>query len=151
LSTWLFVQLMTHGFIFDHVISRVASLGSGLTRGPDVCIYIRIHTGNGVVEQRARAGPRRTYRVGRTSGGTERGRLVRARCFATIASSARPPASRRDGSPLLFTMSLMDFVVSPVLGCSRARHLFQTPPPPSPPPPGYVYIYIYVCMPSRVR
>lgn len=45
-----------------------------------------------------------------------------------IASDRPVPLVPRDGSPLLFTMSLMDFAMSRELGCSRARHLFQTLP-----------------------
>jgi len=62
----------------------------------------------------------------------------------------RPPA-RRDGSPLLFTMSLMDFVVSRELGCSRATLVSNarvtSPPPPSPSHTHAhtYYIHIVVC------
>lgn len=77
-------------------------------------------------------------------------------CFATIASPAR-----HDGSPLLFTMSLMDFVVSRELGCSRATLVSNarvtSPPSPTSPLPSHtcartsythiyiVYIYMVVC------
>jgi len=85
-------------------------------------------------------------------------------CFATIASPAR-----HDGSPLLFTMSLMDFVVSRELGCSRATLVSNarvtSPPSPTSPLPSHtcartsythiyiVYIYTWSFAPrsSRVR
>jgi len=72
-------------------------------------------------------------------------------CFATIASPAR-----RDGSPLLFTMSLMDFVVSRELGCSRATLVSNarvtSPPSPTSPLPSHtharayhIHLYMVVC------
>lgn len=75
-----------------------------------------------------------------THGGTERGVSARGiKGEGVCFPGRRPPLSRarvvsqqlqhhpsaalprRDGGPLLFTMSLMDFVVSRELGCCRAR------------------------------